>query len=47
MKEELNHKLQILIEKIKENPKIKTTYFDPDEKKMVVIMLLLLAHLKR
>ncbi|SHE60567.1 hypothetical protein SAMN02745784_01217 [Tissierella praeacuta DSM 18095] len=33
MKEELNHKLQILIEKIKENPKIKITYFEPDEKK--------------
>lgn len=33
MKEELNLKLQILIEKIKENPKIKITYFEADENK--------------
>lgn len=33
MKEELNRKLQILMEKIKENPKIKITYFEADENK--------------
>ena len=33
MKEELNHKLQVLIEKVKKNPKIKVIYFEPDEKK--------------
>lgn len=33
MKEALNHKLQILIEKIKEKPEVIMTYFKPDEKK--------------
>lgn len=33
IKEVLNYKLQILAEKIKEGPKIKITYFVPDEKK--------------
>ncbi|HZJ99834.1 MAG TPA: hypothetical protein VFC79_07495 [Tissierellaceae bacterium] len=33
MKEALNNKLQILIDKLKEDPKIKITHFQPDEKK--------------
>lgn len=33
MKEALNHKLQILMERIKENDKIKITYFVPDKNK--------------
>lgn len=33
MKEKLNHKLQILVDKVKEEPKINITYFEPDDKK--------------
>ena len=33
MKEKLNHKLQILVDKGKEEPKINITYFEPDDKK--------------
>lgn len=33
MKEELNYKLQILIKKIKESPKIKIKYFEADNNK--------------
>ena len=33
MKKELNHKLQILKKKIKEEPEVKITYFVPDDKK--------------
>ncbi len=33
MKKELNHKLQILMKKIKEEPEVKITYFLPDDKK--------------
>ena len=33
MKEKLNHKLQILMDKVKEQPKTKITYFKPDDRK--------------
>lgn len=33
MKEELNIKLQILMDKLREQPSIRITYFHPDEKK--------------
>lgn len=33
MKEKLNHKLQILMDKVKEEPEINITYFEPDDKK--------------
>ena len=33
MKESLNGKLQIIVERLKEQPEIKITYFRPDEKK--------------
>ena len=33
MKEALNHRLQIIADRIKDHPKIKITYFQPDERK--------------
>lgn len=33
MKEKLNHKLQILMDKVKEETEINITYFEPDDKK--------------
>lgn len=33
MKDELNHRLQIIADRIKERPKIEIVYFRPDEKK--------------
>ena len=33
MKEKLNNKFQILMDRLQEYPKVKITYFQPDEKK--------------
>lgn len=33
MKDELNHRLQIIADRIKEHPQIEIEYFKPDEKK--------------
>lgn len=47
IKEELNHKLQILIEKIEENPKIKVTYFEPDDKKNGGVYITIIGRIKK
>lgn len=33
MKEKLSHKIQILMDKVKEEPEVNMTYFEPDDKK--------------
>ncbi len=47
IKEELNHKLQILIKKIEENPKIKVTYFEPDDKKNGGVYITIIGRIKK